>query len=219
MRFSRVPIRILVIPILAIALFWLLSLDLMISRKDGVVLFCAFAASVIFLVKASGNGIDIKRSGGIEKDIEGAPNRWKSAKLLIFSLIVIVVGSEMLVKSSETIMENFGISDTVFGMTVLALMLSIEELARELPAAMRGRPEISFGNVIGSIISFFLFNAAIIAFIRPFELTKDVLSFYLPMTFITTTLLCAFMITRKISRLHGVILIILYAVFIIRSYS
>lgn len=68
----------------------------------------------------------------------------------------------MLVKGSGTIISRLGISDTIFGMTILAFLVSIEELAREPPAAMKGRPEISFWNVVGSILAFFLFNAGII---------------------------------------------------------
>ena len=73
----------------------------------------------------------------------------------------------MLVSGSETIIEHLGLSDTVFGMKILAFLVSMEELARELPAAMKGRPDISFGNVVGYMLAFFLFNAGIIVLVSP----------------------------------------------------
>ncbi|UGV40768.1 hypothetical protein J7W08_12110 [Methanococcoides orientis] len=78
----------------------------------------------------------------------------KPFDLLLLSLTSIIIGSEMLVTGSDSIIGHLGLSDTVFGMTILAFIVSIEELARELPAAMKGRSEISFGNVVGSVLAF-----------------------------------------------------------------
>ena len=124
----------------------------------------------------------------------------------------------MLITGSETIIARIGLSDTVFGMTILAFLVSIEELARELPAAMKGRPEISFGNVIGSILAFFLFNAGIIALVSPVTVDAQVLRFYLPMCFGTVIVLSLFMMTKKIPRWAGGILVFLYLVFIVVGY-
>jgi Ca2+/Na+ antiporter len=64
-------------------------------------------------------------------------------------------------------LELHGSSLTKAVQRVLAFLVSIEELARELPAALKGKPEISYGNVSGSILAFFLFNAGIIALVHP----------------------------------------------------
>jgi cation:H+ antiporter len=124
----------------------------------------------------------------------------------------------MLVKASETIIARLGLSDTVFGMTILAFLVSIEELARELPAAMKGRPEISFGNVVGSIIAFFLFNAGIIALANPVTVNADVLRFYLPLCFVTVIVVLVFMMTKNIPRWAGGILVVLYLIFVVGSF-
>ena len=100
-------------------------------------------------------------------------------------------------------------------MTVLAFLVSIEELERELPAARKGRPEISFGNVAGSILAFFLCNAGIIALVRPVPVGRAVLTFYLPLAFLTTAVVSAFMLTKRVPRWAGGLLIILYLIFII----
>jgi cation:H+ antiporter len=103
-------------------------------------------------------------------------------------------------------------------MTILAFLVSIEELARELPAARRGRPEISFGNVVGSILAFFLFNAGVIALVRPVPVSAKVLSFYLPAASVTTLFVCGLMLTRRIPRWAGVVLVLLYAAFAAGGY-
>ena len=124
------------------------------------------------------------------------------------------MGSEILVKSSENIIARIGLSDTVFGMTILAFLISIEELARELPAAMKGRPEISFGNVVGSILAFFLFNAGIIALVKPVTVDEQTLRYYFPICLLTVVVVSLFMITKKVSRWAGAILVLLYVAFI-----
>ena len=220
MRFERVPKQILVVPILAVLLLGVLSFDGQLSRIDGAVLLLGFLISVVYLLRLSKRGLDIRPTGEVAETLEEAEelSKWKSLGLLLLSLTAIIVGSEILVTGSETIIARLGLSDTVFGMTVLAFLVSIEELARELPAALKGRPDISFGNVVGSILAFFLFNAGIIALVSPLTVNAQVLRFYLPLCFGTVIVVSLFMITRKIPRWAGGILVVLYLIFVVGGY-
>ncbi len=215
MKFESAPKSILVIPVGAVLLFALLSVDSTLSRVDGVILLTGYALSVLFLIWAGKRGIDIRPGGEVAETLgkEVYSRKWKAFGLLILSLSGIIVGSEMLVSASETIIAKTGLSDTVFGMTILALLLSIEELARELPAALKGRTEISFGNVVGSVLAFFLFNAGIIVLIHPVTVEKQVLVFYLPLTLFTAMVVSFFIMLRRVTRLTGAFLVILYVVF------
>ena len=220
MSFEQVPKQILTVPILAVLLLGILSFDGQLSRIDGAVLLLGFVLSVIYLLRLSKRGFDIKPTGEVAETLEEAEelSKWKSFGLLLLSLAAIIIGSEMLVAGSETIIVRLGLSDTVFGMTILAFLVSIEELARELPAAMKGRPEISFGNVVGSILAFFLFNAGIIALVSPVTVGTQVLRFYLPLCFGTVIVVSLFMMTKKIPRWAGGILVLLYLIFIAGGY-
>jgi cation:H+ antiporter len=129
--------------------------------------------------------------------------------------MAIVMGSELLVRGAQALLTRLQISDLPFGMTILAFLVSIEELERELPAARQGRPDISFGNVLGSILAFFLFNAGIIALIRPVPVDRMVLTFYLPIALITTAVVSGIMLTKRVSRGAGGLLIMLYLVFVV----
>ncbi|MCW3141584.1 MAG: hypothetical protein N2V72_05340 [Methanophagales archaeon] len=220
MGFERVPKQILTVPILAVLLLGILGFDGQLSRIDGTILLLGFVLSVIYLLRLSKRGLDIKPSGEVAETLEEAEelSKWKSFGLLLLSLAAVIIGSEMLVAGSETIIARLGLSDTVFGMTILAFLVSIEELARELPAAMKGRPEISFGNVVGSILAFFLFNAGIIALVSPVTVGTQVLRFYLPLCFGTVIVVSLFMMTKKIPRWAGGILVLLYSIFVIGGY-
>jgi cation:H+ antiporter len=137
----------------------------------------------------------------------------------VVSLAAIIAGSEMLVAGSRTIIDRLGLSDTVFGMTILAFLVSIEELARELPAAWKGRPEISFGNVVGSLLAFFGFNAGIIALVRPVAVEPSVLRFYLPLCGATVVVIALFMRSRAVPRWAGAVLVLLYLTFAVGGFS
>jgi len=220
MTFATVPKPILVVPVLAVLLLGLLSWDGRLSRTDGMVLLMGFVLSIVSLAWFSRRGLDIRPAGEVAEALETADTRskWKSFGLLVLSMAALLVGSEMLVAGATTIIAGLGLSETVFGMTILAFLVSIEELARELPAAMRGRPEISFGNVVGSILAFFLFNAGLIALVRPVPVDAQVLRFYLPVCFGTVVVVSVLMMTKQVTRWAGGLLVLLYCVFAVGGY-
>jgi Ca2+/Na+ antiporter len=69
--------------------------------------------------------------------------------------------------------------------------------------------------MLGSILAFFLCNAGIIALVRPLPVDREVLMFYLPLTFITTAVVSGFMLTKRMPRWAGGVLITLYLIFVI----
>ncbi|QDP72714.1 sodium:calcium antiporter [Legionella israelensis] len=217
MKFKQTPIRILLLPNLAIFLFGILAIDGALSRIDGVLLFLGFILSISYLAWLNKKGYDIKSS---QEFIETSSKqkKWKFLGLLLLSLAGIIVGSELVVVASKTMITYFDISETFFGMTILALLVSIEELARELPAALKGRPDISFGNVVGSVFAFFLFNAGIIAMIRPVAVDRSTLYFYLPLCLLTMMVASFFVFRQQISRWMGGFLVLLYFIFAAGGY-
>jgi len=220
MEFGQAPKQVLAVPVLAVLLLGVLSFDGRLSRVDGAVLLLGFLLSVLYLLRLSKRGLDIRPTGEVAETLEetGELSKWKSFGLLLLSLAAIIAGSEMLVSGSETVMASLGLSDTVFGMTILALLVSIEELARELPAALKGRPEISFGNVAGSVLAFFLFNAGIISLVQPVAVSGQVLKFYLPLCLVTVIVVSLFMMRKKVPRWAGAVLVILYVIFFAGGY-
>jgi cation:H+ antiporter len=133
---------------------------------------------------------------------------------MLLSLVAIVVGSELLVNASNSLLARVGWSDTLFGMTVLAFLISVEELARSLPAALNKRPDITYGNVLGSVLAFFLFNAGLIALVRPVPVDPQTQWFYMPVCVGTIVLTSIVMATRRVPRWIGGILVATYLAFV-----
>jgi cation:H+ antiporter len=217
MRFALVPPQILAVPPLAVLLLGGLAADGQLSRLDGAILLGGFVLSLLYLRRLARHGLDIKPAGEVAEQLsQGRPlGKWRALGLLLLSLAAIIVGSELLVSGTRTLLTRLEIAELPFGMTILAFLVSLEEVARELPAARRGRPEISFGNVVGSILAFFLCNAGVIALVRPVHIATPVLTFYLPVAFVTTVALAGVMRTKQVRRWAGGLFVGLYILFVI----
>ena len=88
-----------------------------------------------------------------DNDVEGAdPSMagWKIATFLILGLIGLPLGASLFVDSAVEIAEQFGVSDSVIGLTLVALGTSLPELATTVMAAIRRQADVAIGNVIGS---------------------------------------------------------------------
>lgn len=88
-----------------------------------------------------------------EKKVEGAdPNLpwWKIALFLALGLVGLPLGADLLVDHSENIAREMGVSETVIGLTLVALGTSLPELATTVMAALRRQADVALGNVIGS---------------------------------------------------------------------
>ncbi|MGE0630232.1 MAG: sodium:calcium antiporter [Hyphomicrobiaceae bacterium] len=220
LRFEQAPRSILVVPIMAMALVGLLAWDGELSRVDGLVLLTGYLIGILYLVWLSRRGVDIQ-GAGLGKKTEKAEGltTFKAVGLLLISLAMIVAGSELLVRGARDLIEQFGLSQTLIGMTVIALAISIEEIARELPAAWKGHPEIAFGNVAGSVLAFFLFNAGIIALIRPLPIDAATANFYLPVAAGTVVLISALLLLRRVPRWAGALLVAVYIGFAVGGYA
>lgn len=215
MKFDEVPAQIPLIQVAAVILFGVLSFDGLLSRPDGIILLAGYGLAVWYLIYLGRRGLDIRPTGEAAEAMEEGNEftRWQVVAQLAGSLVAIIVGSEILLWGAKELIAGLGISDTVFGITIVALLVSIEEVARELPAAMKGRPEITMGNVIGSVMAFFLFNAGVIALVRPVPISMEVFNFYLPISLGMVLFVTFLMIRKSIPRWAGVLLVLGYLVF------
>ncbi|NGP86821.1 sodium:calcium antiporter [Fodinibius halophilus] len=220
MKFKKVPMQIPLIQVGAVLLFGGLCLDGMLSRVDGMLLLLGYGLALWYLIYLGNRGLDIRPTGEAAEALEEGKEfgKWQAIGLLVISLLAIIAGSEIVVDASSDILAGLELSDTVFGMSALALVVSIEELAREIPAALKGHPEITMGNVIGSVLAFFLFNAGIIALVNPIPIGSELINFYLPVSLAIVLFVTSLMIQKSIGRWAGAILVVAYVGFFLWGY-
>lgn len=131
--------------LLATAVIWVMLLDGQVTRLDGVLLLLGLA---VFLVMAFRAGSGQTPTG----DTESFGPNWKPWLMTGAGLVALVIGASLLVDSATSIAREFGISEAVIGLTIVAVGTSLPEFATSVIAAIRRQTEISVGNIVGSNI-------------------------------------------------------------------
>ena len=217
LTFSRAPRRILLLPVGAVLLVSGLAMDGLLSRLDGALLLGAYVGAVILLLYWERRGVHVAPTEAVENEVEEEvpSSLWRAGGWFVASLGGLLLGSELLLRGARPIIDALGWTDTLFGMTLLALLVSVEEVARELPAALKGRPDVSYGNVVGSALAFFCFNAGVIALVRPVPVSAITRRFYLPVCIGTVLLIAALMAWKRVPRWGGFVLLVMYLLFVV----
>lgn len=130
----------------ATAIVWIMLLDGDITRIDGLIL---LAGLIAFLTVAFIAGSGHPPEGG---DTETFGPNWKPWVMTGAGLVGLVIGARFLVDSATTIARDFGISEAVIGLTIVAVGTSLPELATSVIAAFRKHTDIAVGNIVGSNI-------------------------------------------------------------------
>jgi cation:H+ antiporter len=184
----------------------------------GLVLLAALAA---ILVDAVRDALAHKRAGDLGDDLEepeGAdPDMpwWKIVLFLVLGLIGLPLGADLLVDSAREIALAFGVSDTVIGLTLVALGTSLPELATTVMAAIRRQADVAIGNVIGSNMFNLLAIIGVAGLIAPLPVDPAFLQFDLWVMAASSLLLVPFVfLGRDLGKLWGLILSGLYLIYI-----
>ena len=145
---------------------------------------------------------------------------WLSIIIIIVSLFCLAEGANVTVASATVIGAAAGMSETVIGVTIVALGTSLPELLTCLVAAFKGHDDLSVGNLVGSNIFNTLLVIGAAGVVRPFSaLAYPELigwSYWLMMAVMALFTIIAFA-TKKISRISGFILFAAYVGFIVYS--
>ena len=151
-------------------------------------------------------------------DLEGAdPDMpwWKIGLFLVLGLVGLPLGADILVDSATVIARTFGISETVIGLTLVAVGTSMPELATTVMAAIRRQADVALGNVIGSNLFNLLAIIGVASFVAPIPVDAQFLRYDLWVMLATSLLLIPFVFTGKnINRVWGFALIGLYVAYV-----
>lgn len=155
-----------------------------------------------------------------EEEVEGAdPSMagWKIVVFLLLGLVGLPLGASLFVESAVEIAETFGVSDSVIGLTLVALGTSLPELATTVVAAYRRQADVAIGNVIGSNMFNLLAIMGVTVFVGPVPVVWPFLAFDLWAMLGASLLLMPFVFSRKrdLTRRWGFGLSALYILYLI----
>lgn len=140
-------------------------------------------------------------------------------------LIILLSGAGMmfavdfLIPSAKNVALGLGLSETIVGITFLALGTSLPELMVAISSVKKGLGDLLLGTIIGSNISNILLVGGVSAIIHPIPIQGISLFYFIPfMIFLTIALLGFIRINFQLRKINGIILIILYLAFISSIY-
>ncbi|MDI3281561.1 MAG: hypothetical protein QJR13_09345 [Bacillota bacterium] len=218
----EVPRRHILLTLVSPLPLLLFSLDGRVARWEGLVLLLLFLPAIVLILQGSRvQGRAYQRKEEVEEVLEHKEERpvWFYLLLMIASLVFITWGAGLMGEGAKGLVQSLGISDTLLGMVFVAAAVCFEEIAREVIPAYRGHPEISIGNILGTVLFFALFNVGLIALAVPLQVEPSVLTLHWPFMLGALVLVSAFLLTRRVERMQGAVLLAYYALYLVASFG
>ena len=172
-------------------------------RWTGIVLLLFFIAYIVYLI------IDAKRHPEPETD-EAKKPYWKCFLFIVLGIALIVGGGQAVVQSAKYIARAAGMTETLIGLTIVAVGTSLPELVTSVVAAKKGETGLAIGNVVGSNIFNLMLILGTSSAIHP--VGANVASvFDMGILIIVSLIVFLFSVSKKkIVRVEGIIMILVY---------
>jgi cation:H+ antiporter len=177
------------------------------SRRDAVIMMCAFFAWLFLVV------CHARRHAAASQESGGAVSPGKTVFAIVLGLGLLICAAQFVVHGGKGMAEALGWSPFVVGAVVVAAATSTPELATTLIARMRGHHDVGLGNILGSNIFNVFFIAAVAAFIQPYEVKAPEVLPSLVFGIVTTLMILPGK-GGSLGRWRGFVLLALYAVYV-----
>jgi cation:H+ antiporter len=178
------------------------------TRIDGLIFFCFFAVFIYYTFSIA------ERVEGMEQHVPAKHNGWlRSLLCIIAGLAGLTIGGKWIVDGAIALATKLGMSESLIGLTIVAVGTSLPELATSAVAAYKKNVEIAVGNVVGSNIFNIFFVLGISATIKPLPFqTKNNVD--IGAVIFSSLMLFFFMFTgkkRSLDRWEGIVFLLFYA--------
>ena len=183
-----------------------------ITRIDGLILISFLIIFLYYIFGITKSVEDI-----VEKDEIKVFSYSKGVFYIILGIVGLIVGGKWIVDGAVEIARFFNISESLIGLTIIAIGTSLPELATSAVAAYKKQSDIAIGNIVGSNIFNIFFVLGVSAIIRPLPF-NDNLNKDIAMTIFASVILLLMMFIGKkriIKRWQGIFMIIVYIGYIV----
>lgn len=204
----------LMIMVLSTWLLW----DLNLGKQDGLILIFGLLAMLAWMVWL---GLRRGEQDPLVQELEAEiPTNMPVSRTIIWTvigLIVLPLSSRILVDGAVTVATTLGISDTIIGLTIIALGTSLPELAAAMASAMKNEHDLAVGNILGSNMFNLLGVLGIAALVHPLDVTPVLLSRDVLTMFLLTGALFVLAMRKpganQISRRGGLLLLLGFVIY------
>lgn len=196
------------------ALLWVLIANGLLSFWESLLLFLVLVAYNVLQIRASRRAPDTDETADAQK--------LKPFWLFFYlagGIAGLRFGADFLIEGAVNIAQEWGVSERVIGLTVVSVGTSLPELAASLVASFKGKQDLSLGNLIGSNVFNILAVLGITGLIIDLPVKSPALmTFDLPALFLIMAVLYLFIRFKgraRISRAQGIVLFLLYTLYLI----
>ncbi|WP_226682507.1 calcium/sodium antiporter [Sutcliffiella horikoshii] len=183
----------------------------LLTRSDGLIFLLIFAVFMYYIFEVARNNRDkIPVEETSEKATWGKNIFWT-----VIGLAAIIFGGELVVRNSTEIAVSLGMSQTLVGLTIVAIGTSLPELVTSIMAAIKKQSEIALGNIVGSNIFNILFVLGTSSLITPLPVNSKIFVDIGLLVVLTVILLVFSRTNFRIGKIEGTFLAIAYVLYLV----
>ena len=184
------------------------------DRMEGIIFLVLFVLFLGWMVKSA---LASRNNGEEEEDEIKSLPIWQCLIYIVGGLFAIVKGGDLVVASATDIARTFGLSETLIGLTIVAIGTSLPELVTSVVAAQKGEVEMAIGNVVGSNIFNILLILGVSSSIMPIPVLTEAIFDLALLTAMSMVVYVFGWSKQKINRMEGALMVgmyVLYSVYI-----
>lgn len=200
-------------------------IGMVLGHVDGIIFLILFVGYLLWMIqsakKARARVLKSPSDAELEEEAEFVEENinilptWKSLIFIVGGMIAIKFGGDFVVDGASAIASGIGLSQTLIGLTIVAMGTSLPELVTSLIAAKKGEVDMALGNVIGSDIFNILFVLGIATAISPVSfLMENVIDIIMLILMSVIVLIFAWS-KHLINRKEGIIMLLMYAAYMV----
>lgn len=176
------------------------------SRIEGIIFLAIFIFYLGIMVRSA-------MKNRIEETPLNVMPLWKSLLFVAGGLAAVVFGGDMVVDNASLIAKAWGMSDTLVGLTIVAVGTSLPELVTSITATKKGDSGIALGNAVGSCLFNILFILGMASTLTPINAVPELIIDTVILIFVTILILIFAKSGKKTNRTEGLICVIFYIIY------
>lgn len=193
--------------------FILISFDGIISRFEGFMFIMMMGAYLLFLIN---NDDDI--ASEIDEELAKEKFDWKRTGIFLAAgFVMVIVGANFTIESATAIALDFGVSEWIIGLLLIALGTSLPELMVSLSAAKKGNGDMIIGNIIGSNVANFTVALGAAALVNPIMVDISKNAFDIVAVLVISVMLVFISANKLYNKSAGLVLLIMMALVVEHS--
>lgn len=190
-----------------ILIFILMGIDGKLSMVDGILFLLLMGAYLLFLIKS--NQVE-----EVEDDEEEEFSWTRSIALLLVGFVFVIGGADFAIDSAGNIAREFGISEWIIGLFLVAFGTSLPELMISIKAALKNNADLAIGNIIGSNVANFTMVLGLASIVNPLNIDFSTYFFDIAAATIVSLMLVFITANKLYNKSAGIALMVVLALVI-----